>query len=629
MLRRLVLFFFLNSICGWVQAELPTRAELLAAAQQQRLSQRPAWWALLHYRPVVFGWHYQSQADDSRFFLAQEGKTNPAAELAATIIALRDGDGQAAHPQCRFPARFYWLQQQGEPFSRIPKVDCPELAAWLHDLNTARVTLVFASSYLNSPSSMFGHTFLRLDPPGLNQDSLILAGTVSYAADAGAHDSEIMFAYRGIFGGYPGITTVEPYFDKIRLYSKLENRDLWEYQLNLSPAEVTQLLRHAWEIKDKRFDYFFFDENCAYRILALVDVARPGTELIAQVSFLRAIPSDTVRLVAANRLVESIYFRPSQATELRHHLRQLNPSERHLVFSISENRQLPEQEAAAALPPERYAAVLETAYELVRYRTQSDKLSREATAELSYALLQARSRIPEASGLQDAPTPKVRDDQGHATGRVTAIAGHYRQRPYFQLSLRPAYHDFADPAPGYRPGSQLQFLNTELRYYWESNQFELEQLNVVDLVSLSARDRFFQPISWQAGFGADRQLTSQGTRPLAAYVKGGAGVSYGIANGLAYALLTGTGRVGSQLADSYQVSPGISLGWNLQRYWGSFRVAAQSQFYPGQNEEPYYRGSVGVDLHWPPGWNLTFNVGREKSGDFYATTIQGGIRIYF
>jgi hypothetical protein len=629
MIRPLSLLFILNSLCSWAWAESPTLTELLTAAQQQHLSKRQEWRALLHYRPTVFGWSYKSQADDPRFFLASDGKTNPHAELAATIIALRGGDGQTPHAQCRFPARFYWLQQQGKPFSDIPAAPCPKLSTWLHDLNTARVTLVFASSYLNSPSSMFGHTFLRLDPPNQNQDNLILASTVSYAADAGAHESEIMFAYRVIFGGYPGITTVEPYFDKIRLYSKLENRDLWEYRLNLTSDEVIQLLRHVWEIKDKRFDYFFFDENCAYRILALIDVARPGTELISQVSTLRAIPSDTVRLVVANHLINSVYFRPSQATQLRSHLGQLNSSERDLISLIDESHQLPDKEASAALTPEQRAAVLETAYELIRYRAQSDKLSREATADLSYALLQARSKIPESSGLRVPPTPKVRDDQGHPTGRITAIAGHYGQRNYLDLALRPAYHDFSDPAPGYRLGSQLQFLNTELRYYLDSDELKLQQLNIIDIISLSARDRFFHPISWEAGFGADRQLTSEGTRPLAAYVKGGAGVSYDIAKGIAYAMLTGTGRVGGQLANDYLVSPGIALGWNLQRYWGSFHAEAQSQFYPGQNEDPHYRGSASLDLYWSPGWSLTFNVAQEKSGDFYATIIQGGVRVYF
>src|SRR5699024_9626243 len=107
------------------------------------------------------------------------------------------------------------------------------------------------------------------------------------------------------------------------------------------------------------------------------------------------IPSDTVRLIVANHLVASVYFRPSQATRLRSDLKQLSASERDLVALINKNRQLLSTQATADLSPRQHAAVLETAYELIRYRTQSDKLSRKATADLSYALLQARSEIPE------------------------------------------------------------------------------------------------------------------------------------------------------------------------------------------------------------------------------------------
>lgn len=54
------------------------------------------------------------------------------------------------------------------------------------------------------------------------------------------------------------------------------------------------MIAHAWEIRDRNFDYYFFDENCAYRLLALIDIARPGTDLLGEVST-HAIPSDTVR----------------------------------------------------------------------------------------------------------------------------------------------------------------------------------------------------------------------------------------------------------------------------------------------------------------------------------------------
>ena len=32
------------------------------------------------------------------------------------------------------------------------------------------------------------------------------------------------------------------------------------------------------------FDYYYFDENCSYRLLELLEVARPGTELTDEFS---------------------------------------------------------------------------------------------------------------------------------------------------------------------------------------------------------------------------------------------------------------------------------------------------------------------------------------------------------
>ena len=71
------------------------------------------------------------------------------------------------------------------------------------------------------------------------------------------------FALKGLTGLYPGTLSSSPYYAKVREYSDMESRDVWEYRLNLTPDETRQLLRHAWEIGATRFDYWFFDENCS------------------------------------------------------------------------------------------------------------------------------------------------------------------------------------------------------------------------------------------------------------------------------------------------------------------------------------------------------------------------------
>lgn len=358
----------IGSVLLWLATSLPLQAQTQITDNALHLD--PAWLTLIHYQPHRFDGGYTSQADDPAYFLSPEGKTSPKAELEATLTAIQQPGSGDSHAQCRFPARDIWLREQ---LDLPPKTaNCPNYKEWTETLNTESVSLVFAASYLNSPSSMFGHTFLRLDPPQEDKETnLLLASTISYAADAAAHDSELLFAYRGIFGGYPGITTVQPYYEKIRLYSDIEHRDLWEYKLNLTQQEVDFMLAHAWEIRDHNFDYYFFDENCAYRLLALIDVARPGTDLLDNVKT-HAIPSDTVRWVVDKGLVEDVNYRPSAATSVAHNLSNLPSAHQTLAAAIANGYVDPGSEEVLALKPRERAHVLDATYDYVRYRSEVD-----------------------------------------------------------------------------------------------------------------------------------------------------------------------------------------------------------------------------------------------------------------
>ena len=158
----------------WLAVSLPTQANSPEHATELHLD--PAWLTLIHYQPDRFGSGYTSQADDPAFFLSENGKHSPRAELKATLDAIqKDGEGDD-HALCRFPARATWLSQQLD--LSLPEIECPGFQEWSETLNTETVTLVFAASYLNSPSSMFGHTFLRLDPPQDDEETnLLLANT--------------------------------------------------------------------------------------------------------------------------------------------------------------------------------------------------------------------------------------------------------------------------------------------------------------------------------------------------------------------------------------------------------------------------------------------------------------------
>ncbi|WP_148864164.1 Lnb N-terminal periplasmic domain-containing protein [Marinobacter fonticola] len=601
---------------------------ILANEQLKNLAQDPAWLTLGHYRPDTLGSSYTSQADDPGFFLSAGGKTSPYAELVATLDAIRKSGAGDRHARCRFPARDRWLREQLD----LPQtqVSCPAFEQWEETLNTETVTLVFAASYLNSPSSMFGHTFIRLDPPKVDEQAdLLLASTISYAADAAAHDSEIMFAYRGIFGGYPGITTIQPYYEKIRLYSDIENRDLWEYRLNLTPEETGMLLAHAWEIRGKNFDYYFFDENCAYRLLALIDVARPGTHLLDEVST-HAIPSDTVRWVVDHDLVASVHYRPSSATVVEHYIDQLPPDHRTLAADLASGDLSVNAEAIQSVPPKERARILDATYDYVRYQTQEEGWSRERAAPLSYDLLRARSRIEQSAPLAPPPEPAVRDDQGHATFRASLLGGRQGERNFTQLTLRPAYHDVLDPPEGYRRGAQLQFLRLDTRLYTDNQEFQVEQLTGVEIRSLSVRDRFFSPLSWQVGFGGRRSEIESDQRIFTPYLDGGAGFGWApTPQSQLFAMATADLEIDNDLPKGYDAAPGADLGWLYQGHLVSIigGIKTKAWFVGDEHRED----TAYAELNWHITRDFGLSAGWERQHHFdrYETAWQIGLNAYF
>ena len=62
------------------------------------------WKALLHYQ------NGKSSIDSSNFFLSENGKKNPQAELQASIKLF---EGDDSKKKCLFPARYLWLKKQG------------------------------------------------------------------------------------------------------------------------------------------------------------------------------------------------------------------------------------------------------------------------------------------------------------------------------------------------------------------------------------------------------------------------------------------------------------------------------------------------------------------------------------
>lgn len=338
LLRFLLLLLFLLPGFSLHAEELSYLSSLLLAAQQMELWKDPYWHTLLHYKKTLFG--LRSQVDDPRFFLAPSGKSDPQAELEATLQGLFSvEEDETQHPVCRFVARYHWLAEKLkiDP-SRLPVPECSRFAEIMEHIKPASVTLIFPAAHINSPASMFGHTLLTVDTAS---KSRLLAYAINYSAVTRETFGPV-FAIKGLFGFYPGYFSILPYYGKLQEYSDVDHRDIWEYPLNLNGDEIKRLLMHTYEMDKIYSDYYFFDENCCYDLLFLLDVARPSTGLTDQFSSW-VIPIDTIRKVKENGLITGAIYRPSRATKIKYLASLLSGSDGKIALAMARGEREPDR----------------------------------------------------------------------------------------------------------------------------------------------------------------------------------------------------------------------------------------------------------------------------------------------
>ncbi|ASP39968.1 hypothetical protein CHH28_15380 [Bacterioplanes sanyensis] len=528
------------------------------ASTFEALAQHKQWQHLLHYRLHWNGEVY-SQNDSDEFFLHPTGKYDALAELNAAVRAFSITDmADDESAQCRFPARYEWLKQQLNDHAFIDQ-PCPDFDRWAKEIAAHSLTLIFPASHINSPSSMYGHTLVRMDRED-PASSKLLAYSVNFAANADPTDNELVFSYKGLTGGYPGVVSVLPYYVKTNEYQHMEYRDVWEYPLNLSPAEVDQFVRHIWETQDTEFDYFFFDENCSYRLLALIDAATERADLTDDF-FLTAVPVDTIRALDDQGFVAGAVYRASAASQLNAASDQVSKQVREVSRVLVESDDDIDT-LLQSLSAKQQVQALELSHAYARYLAVKKKKASPELRRRTLALLSARAKRPIESGFQPAAQPGLRDDQGHQTRRFALAAGQ-TEHGFVDLHWRPAYHDVMDLLDGFVPGSQIQMGATELRA-WDTDDIRLQRLTVIDVLSLSQRDFYQRPTAWGVSGGAKRFVGRES--PLHGYLHVAFGQAVGLAGGRLYGLAETQLLVDNQIEEGYQLTLGPRAGWLYQSH---------------------------------------------------------------
>lgn len=596
---------------------------LLKQALSLKLHEERYWHILLHYKKTLSG--YESFIDDPKFFLSERGKFDPESELLATIEGFfqEPEENTNLHPKCRFIARYEWLKEKLNFNERqLPNVYCKEFEDIYSRLNARSASLIFPTSYPNSPASMFGHTLIRLEG---EYHSPLLAYAVNYSAIP-EDDFALIYTFKGIFGYYKGIFTALPYYDKVREYSDIERRDIWEYNLNLTSEEVRKMVLHLWELKDVYQYYYFFDENCSYNILFLLESARPSIKLIDKFRFW-VIPVDTIRAVEDEGLVEKKVFRPSIYSRIKFLSGQLDTIFYKEVSKILDGIIKPDSILDKNYSDFDKQKILELTAEILQYQYFKENITKEEYRKKFYEVLTARSKLPINTNNERLKEP-ISPELGHESIRLKFGGGFYDSKSFFDLSIRPAYHDFMNNDDGYIEGSQIIFTDLSLRYFFSENQLKLKSLDLIDIISLTPIDYFNKPFSWRVKTGFERKKVSTKDDDIVYNLEAGGGFSFKKWSSLVYFLINGSFGVSGGYGENFVQGVGFNVGLIKKlNSFGKIFVNFEMVNYILGDEHKKYNFNLNQSLFLKR--NLELNIQFKREKDFKVYNSDFGIYLNY
>lgn len=498
-----------------------------------RLASHPQWQQLIFYknqRPQVISPNFYLTIQTNR----ERKNFSPLYELQATLK-------QATDPKilCRYPARYFWLNEQLH-HAYYDLSQCPNLP----DAHQP-ISFMLISSYLKNPASTFGHVLIKnhqvasesvANSTGLVSSDALMDKTYNFGAKIPPNENGMLYALKGLFGWYDAGFSETEFFKQDAVYSKNEQRDMWEYQLNLSPTQTQLLNYHLYEAKSARFNYYFIKQNCGYRSGELLELVS-DLPMTQRLGGWYAPEFVFQQLANEPKLVKAVHYLPSEQTQLRQKFRQLSPAVQQVInhFIHTENFS-----SWQNLPPIEQKLVVDF---LIAHRTYRLALKHTAHDEqIKKQLIALRFGLPTGNHLSQLTiSPKIPPSQSNKTA-VT------------ELTVRP--DGLSGGVTMYRKDPLNRFTDIDKRFAMIAPRFDIENIHNTHRQTEKAKltlgeftfldmqqiENLAEPLagepklSWQLAMGLKQDSFDQtANRP---YAKGGVGIGWHTSNQLlGYAML--------------------------------------------------------------------------------------------
>lgn len=555
------------------------------------------WIKLLHYEDDTrsrTGW--RSAVHSTSFFLdPTHGPTDPLAELRATLQAIQAPSSttpEDQHAQCVFPARTMWLRRQLGDTLSLPQAACPRWLAWAGQQQIESVSLVLASGFLGNPASYYGHTLLKFNTATSRRQTALQDPSVSYGVIENGTDDPLTYIVKGIFGGYDGGFSDIAYYFHRNQYGEIELRDLWEYELDLSPDEVHFVAAHAWEVLDRRYQYFFFRRNCAYRMAEIVQIV-DGVNITPE-SRPWTIPQATLQTAATQTrangrpLLKAVRYAPSRQSSFFASYKALNAREADVFFELVDSAPAFRASPYLSLPVASQRAVVDAAIDYHQFIADTGQRAAGKLHPVYATALAERYRLPPApkTATPIAPEPP---HVGRQPGWLqVGWLDSTRQGQSAFLRVRAAYYDPLDSDQGHIPFSGLTM--GDLRLRTKGQGLQVDQL---DLIIINSANPGVTGLMGDRGQVWQLKAGAEPVKPgcedcLAARVQGDLGMGRRMGRGLFASVRAGGALQGERMAQGIGFAKaGAGLIWRPHGDWG-VRVDVESRWPLGGTQAARY-----------------------------------------
>lgn len=593
----------------------------LSSDDIETLASQPAWLKLNRYKPDFgFGDGVTSDIINTSFFLAENGRTEPEAELAATIDAMAlpfDPDAPGDHAICTYPARAMFLNHMTGEALFDPLADCPELADLANGGSVDGVSVLFIGSYLSNPGSAFGHLLLRFHNDQAGGDGGVWANNVleraiNYGAASSENDPMLPYVIKGLTGVYHSRFSSLEFFHHSERYREQQLRNIWEYKLDLGQEDVDFLVAHIWEQLEAENRYYFLRQNCAYRIAEAVelvidtDLSPPGKMWVAPIDVFHSLMEDDGRNVASIRRLKS------RESEFLENYAKLSSGQRKLVDSVLDRPDVPLQTQLSAHTLDDPAPALNVLLDRYAYAEESD-----ASIAREREVLVARMQLPPSPEPNDPEPPPPHSGQRPSLLQVSAL---YNDElgAGAELRFRPVYFDFLSSTQGTVPYSELSMLDT--RVIIRDDTVSLRSLEALKITTLNP-SRSGTPDTganaWQVRVGvADQTLACDDC--LAGYAEAGIGKAVKFAPGaVTYGLVSGRLEAGNDVANHIDAQAKLGLLFKGE----SAALHAEANYLQGIDDfdEGRWTGMVEARLGAGDRWDVRLSLGYDEATESKAS----------